>query len=282
MAHTTEIGPLPDYDSPPVVETVLGVQFDRLPGFKNAHLGTFWKTLDHDQWSVVADAPPLPLQFERFAAAARWAKGLQFQLTQDPACRLQIRNKNNDRMIQVQNSRLHFNWLGSAAGPYPRYEKVRDDFEWILRRFIEFVRQESVGDFRPNQWELTYVNHIPQGSVWNSPSDWNFFRLLGSIPTIEKLVQGETFTGEWHFRIPDERGRLHVEWEHRKKTDSEQLEPEFVRLTLTARGPIQGNEDALTTILDGLDLGRATIVCSFQNFMSDDANKHWGVKNAKN
>jgi uncharacterized protein (TIGR04255 family) len=282
MADTTDIGPLPDYDNPPVVETVLGVQFDRLPGFKNAHLGAFWKTLDSNEWPAVIDVPPLPLQFERFTEAARWAKGLQLQLTQDPACRLQIKNKSGNRMIQVQNSRLHFNWLGESDAGYPRYEKVRDGFEWVLHQFIEFIGLESVGDFRPNQWEVTYVNHIPQGSVWNTFSDWKFFRLLGSVPTIENLVEAEGFTGEWHFRIPEERGRLHVEWEHRKKAAAEKLEQEFVRLMLTARGPVQENEDDVTTILDGLNLGRATVVRSFTNFMSDDANKHWGLKHASN
>ena len=95
------------------------MQFDRLPGFKNAHLGAFWKTLDAVEWPVIQDVPTLPPQFERFEKAARWAKGIQLQLTQDPASRLQIRNKDGDRMIQVQNGRLHFHWLGERGGDYP-------------------------------------------------------------------------------------------------------------------------------------------------------------------
>ena len=78
MPDTTD--PLPDYNDPPVVETVLGVQFDRLPGFKNAHLGAFWKTLNAAEWPVVQDAPPLAPQFERFDKSVRWAKGVQLQL----------------------------------------------------------------------------------------------------------------------------------------------------------------------------------------------------------
>ena len=276
MADPAGKDPLPDYDRPPVVETILGVQFDRLPGFSNAQLGAFWKTLDNAEWPVVADVPPLTPQFERFTGEARWAKGVQLQLTQDPTCRLQIKNKDRDRMIQLQNNRLHFNWLVEAGGNYPRYEKVRDGFVWTLNRFVEFVAAEKLGDFRPNQWEVTYLNHIPKGSVWNTAAEWDFFLPLRSVPNIEGVVQGESFSGEWHFIIPDQRGRLHVRWQHGLKSEPEQHE--MIVLPLTARGTTDGDEDASQRILDGLNLGRETIVRSFKGFMSDEANTHWGLK----
>jgi hypothetical protein len=183
-------------------------------------------------------------------------------------------------MIQVQNDRLHFNWLGESGGPYPRYEVIREGFDRVLRHFIDFVRQESVGDFRPNQWEVTYVNHIPQGTVWKTPGDWRFFRLLGSGQTIKSPVRCEGFTGEWHFQIPEERGRLHISWQRAKRTASEHKSEELVRLMLTARGPLKPTESDVATIIDDLNLGRETIVRSFQCFMSDDANKYWGLKHA--
>lgn len=271
---------LPDYENPPVVETVLGVQFDRLSGFRNAHLGAFWKTLDTGEWPIVQDVPPLPPQFERFEEEARWAKGVQLQLTQDPASRLQIKNRDGDRMIQVQNGRLYFNWLGESGGNYPRHEKVRDGFHVAMRRFVEFVGQENVGDFRPNQWEVSYVNHILKGTVWDTPNDWTFFELVGPLPTIENLVHGENFTGEWHFQIPDKRGRLHITWQLAKRAIREESDDEFVRLSLTARGPLNGGVEDLQQIHNGLDLGRATIVRSFQSFMNDEANQYWGLRRA--
>jgi len=276
MADQTGKDLLPDYDRPPIVETILGVQFDRLPNFQNAHLGAFWKTLDTTEWPDVADAPPLPPQFERFAEAARWAKSLHLQLTEDPACRLQIKNNDGSRMIQLQNTRLHFNWLGESGGNYPRYEKVRKGFVETLQQFLEFAATEKLGDLRPNQWEMTYLNQIPKGSVWNKPDDWDFFQPLHSVPNVAGVVQGESFSGEWHFVIPDQRGRLHVQWRHGCKSEPDQQE--MIVLTLTARGPIDEGEDATQRIIDGLNLGRKTIVRSFKSFMSEDANKHWGLK----
>ena len=34
---------LPDFSSPPVVETVLSVQFDRLKAAHSAHFGLYWR-----------------------------------------------------------------------------------------------------------------------------------------------------------------------------------------------------------------------------------------------
>ena len=279
MEHSADKDLGTDYENPPVVETVLGTQFGRMSGFKNAHLGAFWKTLDTDAWPSVSDVPTLPWQYERFTESARWSQGAQFSFSQDPSSRLQIRNRDGDRMIQVQNGRLHFNWLGEGGGEYVRYKSVREGFVRALGQFVEFVTRHEVGDFQPNQWEVTYVNHIPKGTVWRTPDDWGFFRPFGAIPKVERLVQAESFAGEWHFVIPEQRGRLHVRWQHGLKREPNQKE--MIILTLTARGPIEEEEVSIPAILAGLDLGRATIVRSFEELMTDAANKYWGLKHAK-
>jgi uncharacterized protein (TIGR04255 family) len=279
MAERAEIGP--NYERPPVVETVLGVQFDRLVKLKNAHLGAFWKTLDNVEWPTVADAPPLPPQFEQFDPVDAWGRGVQVRLTQDPSSRLQIRNKDGNRMLQLQNGRLHFNWLGKGGDSYPRYEKVREEFIPLLEDFEQFVATEDLGTFQPNQWEITYVNHIPQGTVWDSPADWGFFRPLSPLPSIANIIEGESFGGQWHFLIPPRLGRLHIEWQHERIPSEGEGETtnELIRLTLTARGPV--GKSGVPTVLEGLDLGRVTIVNSFQQLMSDEkANTYWGLKHA--
>jgi uncharacterized protein (TIGR04255 family) len=277
MAVVADIGP--DYEHPPVVETVLGVQFDRLPLLKNAHLGAFWKRLGESEWPSVSDLPPLIMQFEQFDSSGAWAERVQLRLTQDSAYRLQLKNRYGDRMLQVQNGRLHFNWLGTEGHPYPRYAQVREGFVPLLAEFERFLADENLGTLRLNQWEVTYVNQIPRGTVWNSPADWGFFRPLSSVPTIDKIVEGESFGGQWHFVIPPQLGRLHAEWRHERSSDHEKtVAPvELIRLTLTARGPI--GTSGVATALEGLNLGRATIVKSFRNLMSDEANRYWGLKN---
>ena len=137
-------GPLPDYESPPVIETVLGVQFERLPGFRNGHLGAFWKSLPpraSGQWC------PMPRRWRRSSSGLNHpqsgARGLHIQLTQVPTSRLQIRTRAGNRMIQIRNGRLHFNWLGTEGKAYPRYENVREGFVTALRAFLEFLGQKK-------------------------------------------------------------------------------------------------------------------------------------------
>jgi len=273
--------PLPDYTNPPVVETVLGVQFDRLPGFTNAHLGSFWATLDLAEWPTTADAQPLPPQFERFSEAAKWARGVQLQIMPIQLGRMQIKNRAGDRLIQVQNGRLHFNWLRGKGEDYPRYEAVRTGFVELLDKFADFAAKSNVGPFQPNQWEVTYINQIPQGTIWNSPADWTFFEPLRGVPSIDGVIEREDFTGEWHFVIPGQRGRLHIEWRHALAAAQNRPEQEIVQLTLTARGPLEPKSSKREQVLEALDLGRDTIVRSFAGLMSREANAQWGLRNAE-
>ena len=269
--------PLPNYEHPPLVETVLGVQFDRLPDMKNAHLGSFWNQLDRESWPHVSDAPPLSSEYERFGEIDRWTKGFELQLSHNPTSRLRITNKEKNRMIQVQNGRFHFNWLRGDQVTYPRYDRVKEEFCNHLNLFLAFAAAEKIGTIHANQWEVTYLNQILQGTVWNTIDDWDFFRPLAAIPSLENLIRGESFSGEWHFEIPEKRGRLHIHWQHVELPTSNQA---GIRLTLTARGPVKQQADNWQAILDGLDLGRGTIVGAFKNLMSDRANQHWGLKDA--
>ena len=119
------------------------------------------------------------------------------------------------------------------------------------------------------------VNHIPKGTVWQTASDWNFFKLMGSS-NAASIVSPENFQGAWRFVIPENRGRLHVEWQHAKKSQTDTAE--LIRLVFTARGPVSHGEDAIASIVDGLNLGREVIVTSFRDFAKDEANKYWGLK----
>jgi hypothetical protein len=96
------------------------------------------------------------------------------------------------------------------------------------------------------------------------------------------LIEAESFSGEWHFVIPGQRGRLHINWHHGQSPPrgkaSEAPAVESIRLNLTARGPIPPSERSGDALLDGLNLGHETIVRSFAGLMSEPANRLWGLK----
>lgn len=270
----------PNYENPPVVETILGVQFDPLPKLRNAHLGAFWKSLDVQEWcGPIQDVPTLDPVSEIFGEQGQWGGlGLNFRLTQDPASRLQIKNASLDRMIQIQNGRIHFNWLSREGSSYVGYPEIRAGFQSAIEQFGLFLQQEGLGVLRPNQWEVTYLNHIAKGTVWNVVEDWRFCRLIGSIPTFQDLIEAESYGGDWHFVIPNQRGRLHINWQLAQKAMPSPQE--IVVLNLTARGPLKPEETGVNDILAGVDLGRQTIVQSFVKIMSDEANAYWGIDHA--
>jgi len=263
--------PLPSFDRPPVIETVLGVQFNPIGGFSNAHLGAFWEKLSA-KWPDVVDAPPLDPVFEQFAEQQAWiGRGMQLSFSKTRPARFQIRNAHKDRMIQIQNGRFHYNWLLSQGTEYPRYSRVRSEFDQHLNDLRLYLEDKSLGAIDPNQWEVTYVNHIPKDTVWSKPEDWGgLFPTLPMQAARTSAASLESFSGQWHFMIAPERGRLHVEIRHGRQQSDEPSE--LLIMTLTARGPV--STDGLD-LNQGLDLGRETIVRAFADLTSEKAHKQW-------
>src|SRR5262249_37455644 len=158
--------------------------------------------------------------------------------------------------------RFHYNWLKTDQEDYPRYKVVHPEFDGYWHRFLDFVNAESLGTVTPNQWEVTYINHVPKGPIWQTPSDWgSVFPSLGAAPKSPDLKL-ESVSFEWHSEISPRMGRLHVQVQH-GITESES-KTELLIITLTARGPIShGKVEGVVDVDTGLNLGRATIVKAF-------------------
>ncbi|HEX4145660.1 MAG TPA: TIGR04255 family protein [Pirellulales bacterium] len=259
---------LASFAHPPVIELVLGVQFDPL-GLTSGHLGWYWKSTLGDEWPRVADAPRLLDQVEPFGnMMASWPfpNLISFGRAAE-AQRLQISNDSRDRMIQVQDTRFIFNWL-KGEGEYPRYPQIKTEFDTHLARFTEFARVASLNPLKPNQWEVNYVNHIPAGELWQAPADWP--KVIPGLLVRAGDYGGtrfENMSGEWQSEIPERRGRLRINVAFQHKAADQVL-----ALTLTARGPVSEQEG----LTHGLDLGRKTIVTAFDQITSVEAKEHWG------
>lgn len=267
---------LADFAKPPVTEVVLGGQFNPLAGFTNGHLGAFWRSLEGN-WPKTDDAPALPPEFERFGKEQQMVQlGLvRLSLTNTPASRLRIWNADEDRMVQIQNGRLHFNWLGGHGREYVRYPTIKREFAAVFDQFRAFVAREGLRDLRLNQWEITYVNQIPRGTVWSGPGDWS--RVFASSVCLPHKLHGaamESFGGEWHYEIEPQRGRLHVQLEHGWQDPPGVPErKELLIFKLTARGPVSERVEA--SLEEGLDLGHSTIVTAFRDVAAKEAREFW-------
>jgi uncharacterized protein (TIGR04255 family) len=260
---------LPKYDAPPVVETVLSVQFDRLPAFSSAHAGWFWKSALDPSWTKVTEVQRLDDEFERFGQERVW-KQRAFQVTavgKEPQ-RLQIVRSDEQRMIQVQDSRFIQNWRKKDEG-YPSYGTLVPEFRKHFTSFASFIEKAALSPIVPNQWEVIYVNLIHRGDMWDSPRDWR-----GIFPWFALPLHVETFdtfgSGEWQFVIGDKVARLYVNLGHVKLGGSED---QAIRLQLLARGPVANG--SIDGVYAGFDLGHEAIVTAFTAMTSDHAHKRW-------
>jgi len=261
------------FRDPPLVESVLSVQFGQLPFLTLLHAGRYWsEVLGVDKWSEVDEAGYLDDRFERFEEEATWAKPPQFKLAPASAPnRAQFRTADGDRMIQVQQSRFILNWLRRTSR-YPRYSVLRDEFEQEYSRFVDFVTSLGAEKPVPNQWEVTYVNHLVRGEKWDTLEDWSrIFPSVSVPPSANDTVIPDVISLDSTYLIGKDKGRLRVSYRRAKHNETGQ---EVIRVDLTARGPV--GSDSGKGLLDGLDLGRQAIVETFAAISSEHAHEMWG------
>lgn len=264
--------PLPKFSAPPLVETVMSLQFAPIAGFTSAHVGLFASKHLGGDWVRFAEVPLIQDRIERFGESTSTQGTISLALGTQPN-RIQIFHQDNERLLQIQRSRLIFNWR-KRDGDYPTFEKLFPQFLGHFGAFEEFCRVAQLGDITPNQWELTYLNHIPRGGAWATPADWaNVFREW-AIPSVAKPVatfeamRNATFT----YEIGKQLGRLHATITHVKLPEPEAQDA--IRLELLARGPLDNSApDTLTSLFN---VAHKTIVNSFADMTSQQAHKLWG------
>lgn len=257
---------LPSYGNPPLVETVLSVQFEPLAKVTAAHLGAFWYAR-REEWPEVRTQPPIESSFEAFDES--WSpQRLQLRLTQQPEIRVQMVGR--DRMIQLQRDLLAYNWRRQSES-YPRFENLFLPFKQLFSDFSTFMSSHNLGDIRARQWEVVYINHIVKGELWERPDQWSSVLpdLLRDSPTLPEGAALQGLQSQWVFDLPHKQGRLFIEAVPRRTTDKPAQD--VLVLRLTARGPINQPSE----VDDGINLGHRLIVQSFDHLVSPTAKSHW-------
>jgi uncharacterized protein (TIGR04255 family) len=183
--------------------------------------------------------------------------------------RTQISNPAQGRMIQIQPTRFHLNW-SRGSGAYPGYQTMVDEFISRFSAFRRFAEKADLGSINPNQWELTYINSIPNGSLWQGPSDWHkvlpgLFSSLGHV----RGIHLESFGGAWQFEINPQRGRLHV---IANLATLDANTPPTLLFQSIARGPTSEN----SSLEECLAIGNQAAVDMFLGVTSAEAQQVWG------
>lgn len=261
---------LPLFMSPPVIETVHGVQFAPLDKFHVLHFGLFWSKI-RSEYPSIQIKPPLGPIVEKFDARSQPAFGIEF--VQQPELRCWYIDHTENHLIQIQKERFHFNWKKvTGQDSYPQYESLSPRFVSEWGKFCNFLREEGLAEPEVTQCEVTYVNHLERGKGWNAYSELHqVFSVISSLESPKVLIDPESWSFDLDYIIPEPKGRLHI---NARPAIRREDGKEIIQLTLTARGKPLAN--GIQSITDWLEVGHQWIVKGFTDITTPAMHKLWG------
>lgn len=270
---------LPDYRRPPVVETVLGLQFEPVLNWTTAHAGLMAERLDNE-FGRIEEHAPLQRAVEGFGPPQPPPLDVDFRISERPAAnRIWLLNPDGSQLLQVQSDRLLRNWRrqGNEEQAYQHYGETRAVFMDEAQKLKQLLQEWRLGELRTDQCEISYVNHIKlhDGSdphrclerIFTQGSRW---LPAGFLPAPEFRASQMRFV--MHQQGMDAPvGRLHVT-----------LQPAWSRgdnspllvFTLMARGAPLG--DDLEGAFGFFDLGHDWIVKGFDELTTSEMHQEWG------
>ena len=266
--------PLPEFASPPVVEVAVSVRFDA-PVLDGPLIALRWGQV-RDRFPLREEASPLTSTIETFGGPQEPRIEIQFSGI-SPTQRLLMLSRSKTKLLQIQKDLFGYSWRKlQPQHEYPRYEKIRNDFECELANFQTFLSAERLEHLSSVQCEITYVNLIlPEENVWSNHSE------LGKvIPSAEpRLTEGflpppeqTRYVSQYVISGEDDipQGRLYVSVEPTYHMPDKT--PMYL-MKLTFRGDPQG--DGPDGIIKAMDLGHEWIVQGFATLTSSKMHRVW-------
>ncbi|GAX36289.1 TIGR04255 family protein [Nodularia sp. NIES-3585] len=263
MIVGADTGKLPFYGQPPVREVACSVLFPSLEGLLSPHLGLLWQKFQ-PEYPFCDDVVPINPKMEAFNAKEADSELIFSNIP--PLPRVWFINEDGTRIIQIQRDMFVHNWRKvNLESEYPRYGSLVKAFQEHLKKFNNFLFEAELGQIQPLQYELTYVNQIPQGQGWLKLED------IGKIfPDISWRISPQRFLTypqsiSWTkvFELPDELGRLHT------SVKAVVLNEELTLLfELTVQGI--GNYNSIETLENWFDIAHEWIVRAFADLTSEE------------
>jgi uncharacterized protein (TIGR04255 family) len=235
----------PKFKNPPLVETLLGFQFEPLSAMKVVHFGLFWKQINiNDRFPNSEEQGQLLPQFESKEVTAR-PLGLLFRQGVDlpRVLLLSDTSEAGQNVIQLQNDRFLQNWRckNLANQGYPSFDSNEEVFQKDFYAFIDFAKEYDLGRIKLNQCEVTYVNRIALEDGLSLAEMCAkvvpFLATAHSVKAFPSAAEQITFVSS--FWIDAIRGRIHIQISPAVSTEENRQMLDF---RLTARGAPSSDE----------------------------------------
>jgi uncharacterized protein (TIGR04255 family) len=273
---------LPDFTQPPLNEVILSIQFATLNNLKSAHIGLLWERL-RSEYPSVSEQAPIQTVFETFGIPSQAPPLFQIQtLAAPPLPRYWFERPGFPDLLQIQHDRILHNWRQQSDNSriYPRYEAVKKVFEEEVNLFQQWLADEKIGELRPNQCEVTYINIItlPQGAALDSCLNritpmWDAEFSEAPPNTLERVRVEMAFLFS-----QDEKpvGRVYANF---APAFLQSDRSPVVQLEITARGRPKG--ETVAEALAFLDVEREQVVRTFAAITTTEMHQLWGRTDAR-
>lgn len=265
MSHPIErsssLGALPSYKKPPVNEVVCGMRFYTPDKLRIPHIGLLWDKF-RLEYPIIQHAPPI--------ASAKGGLLIDDAIGL-PLPRIWFINKSDDQLIQFQFDRFYFNWRRRQSD-YPRYAHVIKNFESVWNTVVNFFNELEMGELKPSECELSYINHIPKGQGWNTIDDLPriFSDFVWKQTTRRFLPNPENVSWQAEFSLPEKKGHLIVSLKQAIRTEDK---VSLFVLELTARGV--GESTSKDAVREWFDLAHEWIVRGFTDLTNPEVHLVW-------
>ncbi len=188
---------LTTFSTPPIDEVVFGVHFTSARALRTVDMGTFWSHVI-SEFPTAEDRPPLLFQDPG--------------TDQPPLRRIWLHSLDGTRLIQIQGDMFIFNWRRrSESQDYPSYKKIIQEFLTHWNTFAEWARVKGgPGEICPQQFQLSYVNHISSGNGWDGPGDTHKILKYVSPINVALFQKVESLTIGIRGLLPNNLGTLDV------------------------------------------------------------------------
>ena len=252
---------LPSYKNPPVNEVVCGMRFHAPDKLRIPHIGFLWDKFRAD-YPVIQHAQPI---------ASVKGEILVDEATGTPLPRVFFINKSDDQLVQFQFDRFYFNWRRKQSD-YPRYDHIIKNFESALNIIVNLFDEFELGELKPIEYELSYINHIPKGQGWNTIDD-----LPGILPDFvwkqtkaRFLPNPEKVAWQTEFPLQEKKGHLIVNLKQAIRT-----EDKVPLLVLELKTRAIGESASKEAIREWFDLAHEWIVRGFTDLTTTEIQKIW-------
>jgi uncharacterized protein (TIGR04255 family) len=224
------------------------------------HIGLLWNKL-RGNYPNIQHAPPIGMTPEQILVDS--ATGL-------PLPRMWFINISDNQLIQFQFDRFYFNWR-CRDDVYPRYPHVRDNFLQLLDIVEDWLKEQELGELKPLEYELSYINHIPKGEGWNTLSDLPsiFMDFLWNNAAGRFLPNPAKVAWTADFLLPEKKGHLIINFKETSRLDDKV--PIFV-LEVIARGD-DGDSTSRNSMLAWYDLAHEWIVRGFSDLTTSEVQR---------